>query len=193
MIRGANADIAFINKSGVRKNLYIAPGKTRRTVTYADLFEMLPFDDRLYCYEITYAELLDVLMFSTDDGGYSLLTCMTGLDCYYTDDPASGTTGKHAAKIINTLIKDGTTIYQDGKWQDGWDTKKVRIVVSEYLANADKSYTGAVNPLYTYNETDRLISSDQIQRTSVIEALEEEAAENNGLLHVDSQPYYHYR
>ncbi len=192
MLSGADVDVAFINKSGYRTELNITGGKDRRKVTEGDMFAMLPFDDRLYCYEITYKEFKDVLDFSLNDG-YSLLTCMTGIDCYFIDDPEDNSGGEYPKKLIDALVKDDMLIFYQGKWREGWDEKKVRITANDYAATPEESSSGESNPLFGYNETDRLLSDDLIQRTCVINALKEAAAQNDGHLDVDGEPHFLYK
>lgn len=193
MNRSVGADVAFINRYGIRYSLYIDEGEDRRTVTKLDLFTMLPFDDRMYVYEITYAELLDVFDFSMNGRGYSLLTCMSGIDCYFKDDPEDDGSRGYMDTVVDALVKDGDPIYHDGEWKDGWENKKLKIVVPDFAAEAENNNGGTENPFLKYNETDRLISRDRYLRNSVIEVLEDEAAANEGHLNVDTKPHFIYR
>lgn len=192
LIRGANVDVAFMNKSGVRANLYIPKGEDHRNVTLKDLFSMVPFDDIVYIYELTYEDLLNVMEFSMNGGGSGLLSCVTGIDCHFIDDPDDDGGGEYPIRKIKSLVKDGEVIYQDGQWMDGWDRKTLKIAVPEYVATAATNKAGDPNPLYAYNDTNRLISKDQILRDCVVKGLESEAKEKNGHLNVDTQTHFIY-
>ncbi|MCR4655965.1 MAG: 5'-nucleotidase C-terminal domain-containing protein [Lachnospiraceae bacterium] len=191
MRRSVDADVAFINRSGIRYSLYI-DDVDRRTVTKLDLFSMLPFDDRLYVYEITYGELLDVFDYSMNGRGRSVLTYMSGIDCYFRDDPEDDGSGEYPDTMVDALVKDGVTVYHDGEWKDGWENEKLKLVVIDYSAEAEDNNNGTENPLRRYNETDRLISKEGYLRECVIETLEDEAAANDGHLHVDTEPHFIY-
>ena len=195
MRRAADADVAFINISGVREDLEVPEGSGRRPVTLMDIYSMLPFDDLMYVYEITYEELVDVLKYSLNSNGWSLLTCMTGMDCYFTDDPTDdGSSGsKYKRKILNALVKDGEVIWKEGQWTEGWKDKKLRLVTTDFSGTTNRNRGGMDNPLCAYNGTERLVSDDMVLRDCVTEALKEEAAENGGYLHVDTEPHYKYK
>ena len=192
MRSAAGADAAFVNKAGVRTNLYLSDGSDRHEVTYYDIYALLPFDDRMYVYDITYGELLDVFDFGMNGGGWSLLTCMTGIDCFFRDDPAADQSGKYKVTMVDALVKDGVPIYHDGQWEDDWENRKLRIAVIDIAAEAEANRQGEKNPLYTFNDTERLVSNDRLLRDAVIEALEAEAAENNGHLHVRTDTCFRY-
>ena len=192
MRRGADVEVAFTNKSGVRADLEIPEGSDRRTVTQLDMYSMLPFDDRMYVYELTYGDLLDVLSFGMNGGGWTLLTCMTGIDCYFKVDPASDPAKKYKDSMVDALVKDGELIYHDGRWREGWKEKKVRVGVVDFAAEAEKTKQGKVNPLHAINETDQLLENDRPVRDYVIEGFEAEAAENNGHLHTDDRCCYRF-
>ena len=187
----ADVDVAFINKSGVRGNYYIDEGD-RRTVTVLDMYDMCPFDDHVYCYELTYAELLDVINFTMNGSGRGLLTSQCGIDCYYIDDPNDDGSGKYPWQMVDALVKDGTLIYKDGQWIDDWDSRKVKIGVLDYAAKAESNTNGDPNPLYGYNNTSRLYSTELLYRDCVIDGLKEEAESGNGHLYVDTQPHFIY-
>ena len=190
--RNTGSEVAFINKSGTRGNLFL-DGAERRTVTMGDMFSMLPFDDRLYEYELSYEELLGVLRFGMNGGGWTMLTCMTGIDCYFTDDPAGDPNKKYKDRMVQALVRDGELIYRDGRWKDGWKDKKVKVAVIAFSAEAEKTKQGTVNPLYGYNETDRLLADDKLLRDCVVEGLRAEAKENDGHLSVDHDTCYKYK
>ena len=188
-----NVDVAFINKSGVRSNLYLADGHERRDVTLYDLFSMMPFDDRLYEYEMTYGDLKNVIDFSLNGGGWALLTNMSGIDCYFVDDPDSVPGSKYAQTMVDALVKDGELIYHNGKWMEGWEDKKVRVCVNDLAAEAEADRAGTLNPLYAMNDTDKLLSNDILVRDAMIKGLEIEAKAAEGHLHVNDDTCFKYR
>lgn len=190
--RSTGAEVALINTSGTRGNLYLTEGSDRRTVTLGDMFTMMPFDDRLYEYDLTYGELLDVLNFGLNGSGWTLLTCMTGIDCYFEDDPSVAQDGKYKTTVVTALVKDGELIYHNGRWKEGWEDKKVRVATVEYAATAEKTKSGH-NPLPDYNETDRLKANDKLVRDCITEGLKAEAKENGGKLSIDHETCYKYK
>ena len=67
-------------------------GQATRDITYADVYDIFPFNNYLYVYQITYAELL-----------------------YYTRKEGISTSGKtYFDDAVHSLVKDGTTIYEAG-------------------------------------------------------------------------------
>ena len=194
MMLGADVDVAIINRSGVRTNLFMDEGEDKRPVTKLDMFSMLPFDDAVYCYEMTYADLLNVLEFSMNGGGFNLLSCVKGIDCYAVHDPDDDGSGKYPRMKVGALVRDGDLIYKDGKWFNGWENKTLRLAAPEYSATAKaNSKDGSANPLYEYNSTDRLISNDMLLRDCVIDGLTKEAEANSGHLDVDNRTHVIYR
>ena len=193
MRRGADADVAIINKSGVRYALYIPEGKERHTVTQLDLYSMMPFDDRLYVYEATYGELLDVLSFSMNGGGWTLMTCMTGIDCWFRDDPAGDPDSKYRQTMVDALVMDGELIYHGGRWKEGWKDRTLRLAVIDFAAEAEATKQGVVNPLSSLNGTERMLENDRLVRDYVREGLTAEAAESGGHLHTDSKICFRYQ
>jgi hypothetical protein len=191
LIRGTDADVALINNYSYRTDFALPEGEGRYSVTMGDLFNILPYDDWLDCYEITYGELLDVLDFSLNDG-YKLYTCMTGIDCYFIDAP-EGSSGEEGTKMVDAMVKDNELIYYKGKWKKDWDTKKVQILTINFAATTEEGLNGVPNPLFGYIGTDRFLSDDLEERTCVLNGLKEEAAQNDGHLHVDERPHFLYK
>ena len=162
-------------------------------ITLGDMYAMLPFDDGIYCFELTYGELADVFRYAMTNSGRSLLTRMSGIDCYFEEEPVEeGSEKVHGKNTLKALDKDGQLVWKDGVVQDGWKDKKVVLAVSEFVATTerDDEDTGLKNPLCAYSATDRLISDNMKLRESVIKALSGEAKENDGLLHVDTKPHF---
>lgn len=141
---------------------------------------MFPFNNLTYVYEITYADLLRLFTYSLTNGGRSLFTFMSGIDCAYRD------------YSVVSLGKDGAVIYQNGKWTGDWATRTLRLAVSEYLATTSRvdNYTGMENPLLQWNGTSRLLSNDRVDNECAVVVLKAEAAASGGLLHIDTTPHF---
>lgn len=177
--RAVGADVAFTNGGALRENYRISSGSTQRSISASDVYEMFPFENRIYLYEITWEELLELLELSLTEEGSSLFTYMTGVYCYYTD------------QTVNALTTaDGQLVYADGVWQEGYQDQTIRLAVNEYMATMEKEYDGRMNPLVLWNETDRLLDSDQVDVDGALTVLTEEASQNDGLLTIDTNAYF---
>ena len=184
------ADVAFMNISGIRGGFKLAPGEERHAVTLGDIYAMVPFDDNVVCLDLTGEELVEVINYSYRYGGWSLLTSMSGLDCYFIEDPDDDGSSEYPAYIPETLVMDGEVIYTNGKLKDEWKDKKFRIAIPAYPAIANRNGKGVDNPLNSYVETDRLVSNDMLVRDAVLEAIRREAAENDGYIPVDTSSHF---
>ncbi len=166
MARSVGADVAFTNNGGIRTTFEVDDEVGYRYISAGDIYTISPFCNAIYSYEITYADLLEILEYSLN-GGSALGLRMSGIDCYYT------------GKTVNALVtSDGTLIYQDGEWVDDWATQTVIVATNEYVATSD-------TPFADWNDTDQLLSKDTIDNEGAIAALKEEAAETGGYLYVD--------
>ncbi len=177
--RIGDADVAFVNSGGVRTSFPLG-NQPRRDITVADIYEMFPFNNLTYVYEISYAELLRLFTYSLTNGGRGLFSFMSGIDCGYRD------------YSVVSLRKDGAVIYQDGRWTDDWATRTLRLAVSEYLATTSRvdNYTGMENPLLQWNGTPRLLSNDLVDNENAVRVLREEAAASGGRLYIDASAHY---
>lgn len=182
--RIGNADIGFVNNGGVRTAFPLHGAKTR-DITVSNIYEMFPFNNLIYVYELTYADLLQLMEYSMTKSGAMLLSRMVGIDCYITVNAGESYT-------LRSLVKDGTTIYADGHWTDGWADRTVRVAVSQFVATGDRvdKATGLHNPLVKWNDTPRLKSKDHVDNESAVRILTEEAQRNNGLITVDVAPHF---
>ena len=177
--RTGEAEVAFVNGGGVRTVLMLN-GQDRRDITVSDVYEMFPFNNTTYVYQITYEDLLRVFEYSVTSAGSSMFTGMVGIDCHCNYNS------------VVTLVKDGTVIYHKKKWTGDWASRTVTLAVSEYLATnlrAD-SYTGIDNPLPEWNDTPRLLSNDRIDNEYAVRVLKEEAAASGGLLYIDPATHF---
>ncbi len=179
----AGADIAFMNEGGIRRDVTIPDGEDRKAITLSDVFTIFPFGNPIYCYEITWEELKQALDYSLTKAGKTLFTEMTGAVCCYT-----GTT-------VNAIINaDGRTVYANGRWKDGWKDKKVRVAMSTFLATSQRlAEDGTPNPFVAWNDTDRLISKEQIDNECAPDVLRAWARDNGGCLDVSMEPCFQER
>ena len=176
--RIGDADVAFVNSGGVRT--YFTLNGSRRDITVANVFEMFPFDNEIYVYRLTYAELLHVFEYSLTSGGNALFSRMTGIDCYF------------SGRTVVKLVKDGTTIYSNGSWTGNWASQNVIMAVSSYVATTERTdySTGTPNPCIEWNSTSRLLDNSQIDNVSAVRVLKEEAAKSGGLLYIDTTAHF---
>ena len=188
--RIGEADVAFVNSGGVRTTFPLN-GAATRDITVANVYEIFPFNNIVYVYDLSYAELLQVFEYSMTSGGRSLYTYMTGLDCRYTVTDY----GEYTTSEVYSLSKDGVVIYQAGKWTGDWADRRVTLAVSEYVATTARTdyYTNLPNPLIVWNLTSRLISSDMVDNENAIRVLRAEAAASGGLLSIDLDTHFTVR
>ena len=112
--------------------------------------------------------------------GGSLFTGMAGIDCHYRGNE------------VVSLAKDGSVIYQDGKWTGGWASRTVVLAVSEFLATSQRvdEYSGLGNPLPEWNGTPRMLGNGLIDNENAIRVLREEAAASGGRLYIETRPHF---
>ena len=182
--RIGDAEIGFVNNGGVRTSFPLN-GAAQRNITVSNVYEVFPFDNLIYVYELTYADLLTLLEYSMTKQGAMLLSRQVGIDCYLTVNADESYT-------LRSLVKDGTTIYADGRWTEGWADRTVRVAVSQFVATSNRvdKATGLHNPLLEWNNTPRLKSKDRVDNEHAVRILTEEARRNGGLLSVDVAPHF---
>lgn len=177
--RIVGADVGFVNKGGLRTDLPLEEGADKRIITRSDMYTMFPFNNEIYCFELTYEELLTALEYALTDKGSTLLSHMSGIDCYFTD------------RTVNAIVtKDGEAIYVDGVWKDGWKDRTLRVGLCDYVAKTDKPDSGLSNPFAAWTGTYRQIVTDQIDNLGSIEVLSAEAEANDGYLFIDTAPHF---
>lgn len=177
--RIGDADVAFVNAGGIRTTFPLG-GQNRRDITVANVYEMFPFSNTTYIYDISYADLLELLEYAMTSGGQSLFSRMTGIDCWF------------SGYSVLSLRKDGQVIWQQGGWTEDWASRRLRLAVSEYLATSPRQdyYTGIENPLLEWNGTPRLLSSDLVDNENAVRVLKAEAADSGGRLYIDTDPHF---
>lgn len=166
--RATGSAVSFTNQGGIRASFYISG--TQRYITKGDIYTIAPFDNLLYVYDVTYAQLLDILNFAVGQGR-NLGLRMSGIDCYY----QSGS--------VSALVLDGECIYKNGKWQEGRAQQTLRISANEFVA------TSSGTPFSSLNQSNALVSASHVDNKSFIRVLEEEGRQNDGFLFVDRQPH----
>lgn len=174
-----DADVAFVNAGGVRTYFSLG-GQSRLDITVSNVYEMFPFSNTVYVYNITYGDLLKVFEYSMTYQGQVLFSRMTGMDCCF-----------NGSNIIS-LKKDGTVIYQNGTWTGDWASYTTVLAVSEYVATTQRidSATGLKNPLIEWNSTSKLISNDLVDNENAVRVLREEAAASGGHLYIDTAAHF---
>lgn len=185
--RIGGADVAFVNSGGIRTTFPLN-GQSRRDITVANIYEMFPFSNAVYVYQISCAELLELFEYSMTSGGQALFSSMTGIDCYFKETNY----GSYSTYSVQSLSLGGTVIYQSGTWTSGWASRSITLAASEYLATTERTdyYTGKPNPLIGWNATSRLVSSDMIDNVDGVRVLREEASSSGGLLRIDTAPHF---
>ncbi len=177
--RAVGAEVGFVNSGGIRTDLVITSG-WRRLLTVSDMYTMFPFNNRLYCYELTYEDFLTLLRYALTESGGSLLSRMTGIECYYIGEE------------VQAIVRDGKAIYADNEWQGGWKDRKIRVGVSEFVATSNRVAGTMQNPLVAWSKTSRLISSDLIDAEGAFQVLDAESEANHWELSVDKTAYFVY-
>ena len=152
--------MGFVNSAGLRTNLPLEEGADRRDITVSDVYEMFPFGNGIYCYELTYEDFLQVLNYSLTKSGKTLLSQLWGNTCYYTGQTV------HAIATA-----DGEVVYANGEWKDGWKDRKLKVALSEYVAITDRISDGMSNPFVGWNSTSRLVSNEAVDNISALEVL----------------------
>jgi len=151
MRRHLNTDVAFLNSGGIRKNL--AAGLVKKM----DIFEILPFDNKLVTFNITGAELIQIAEKNVglESGSYQGSLQIAGLTYCWSGD---STSFKVSDIRVNGVPIDASKIYSVGS--------------IDYVAvsNADK-YFGFVPQ--NINDTEQGLTQvilDEVIKAKVIES-----------------------
>ena len=179
--RMAGAEIGMLNSGGIRASFAIPEGQDTRVITLEDIYQMLPFDNDICLYEITYEELKKVLEYSLTRGGKIMISEASGIICYYTNQTVQA-----------ILTDDGDVIYEHEYWKEGWREKKVRVAMPVFLSTTKRQDrdTGMVNPFWEWKDTFRKLPYHESQIEGTLRVLTAEAAENDGYLFIDTKPHY---
>ncbi len=180
-----SAVAAFYNNGGIRTTFTIPEGQTQRTITAGDIYQINPFCNYWYIYEITGAELAQQLINGFEGmGNYG--DQMSGLTFTYTQTEKSGGDSSSRAggpggpsktsydyTIESITLSDGTSV-------DPKDTSTTyKVCISNYSATLEGSVFENKEPLYPATEA-------PIDNVTIISLLREEGEKNGGLLSVDT-------
>ena len=166
--RATGSEVSFTNSGGIRTSFYVNYGT--RPITMGDIYTIAPFNNLLYVYDLSYAELLSVLQYAVGRGS-GLGLRMSGIDCYYT------------GSSVTALVRQGECIYLDGVWKEDWAARTVRVSANEFIA------TSSGTPFYQWNTTGRFVDNELTDNESFIAVLRAEGEANNGFLYVDPEPH----
>lgn len=164
MNRATGAKVSFTNSGGIRTNFYMTNGSDTRKITKGDIYTIAPFNNQLYVYDVTYADLKEVLDFTVKTAN-SLALRMSGVTAYYNGD------------TVQTIILDGTPVYQNGSWLKDKSTA-IRISTNQYMGTTSNT------PFLKWKP----VSTSAIDNESFMKVLEEEGTANGGALAVRTEP-----
>ena len=119
----ATGSLVGVNNSGGIRTTFLLSGSARRSVTKGDLYTMLPFDNQIYVFRVTYETLYDTL---SSDRNY-----MYGVDLY-----------------DNALVIDGACVYLNGTWAEGWKTATTLVSVNEYVSTSNSRFVAWIDAGY---------------------------------------------
>jgi 2',3'-cyclic-nucleotide 2'-phosphodiesterase (5'-nucleotidase family) len=205
---------AFYNNGGIRTTLKIADGETTRTITAGDIYQINPFCNSWYIYEVTGAELAQQLINGfTNMGNYG--DQMSGLTFTYTQKEvaSSSSNGSGSQGGAGSQGSGSGAPAGDGKGAGGaggpaggpgggsrksYEYTITSITLSDgtvvdvndtettYLV-CTSSYSGTLAGGVFENKTPVYpITEAPVDNVTIIELLREEAAANNGLISVDT-------
>ncbi len=179
---------AFYNNGGIRTSLSIAEGESGRVITAGDIYQINPFCNAWYIYEVTGAELKQQLINGfTNMGNYG--DQMSGLTFTYTQTekessgeeekggpaggPGGGSRKSYDYEILSITLSDGTVVDPDD------DETTYLVCTSSYSGTLKGGVFENKTPLYP-------IAEAPVDNVTIIELLREEAAGNDGHISVDT-------
>ncbi len=181
---------AFYNNGGIRTSFSIEEGESSRTITAGDIYQINPFCNYWYIYEVTGAELARQLIDGFEGmGNYG--DQMSGLTFTYTQTekesdetkeeekggPQGGPGGPNRKSYDYTIE---SIILSDGTIVDPTDTVTTyKVCISNYSATLAGSVFENKEPLYPASEA-------PVDNVTIIELLREEGKANGGLISVDT-------
>lgn len=144
--KAMDAQVGVINSTGVRCGFLMGDDEEKHYLTGADIYTMFPFKNRLFVYEITYEQLLDLCSkVALNDHSYLGLS---GVDIYYEDEDR---------KKPVELYLDGEMIYEN-EWKADKFTK-VRVAVADFIAAFDNLCFKDLTPI---NESENVVDSKKV-------------------------------
>ena len=115
----SGAQIAFQNGGGVRTSI------PKGEITVGDMYEVMPFDNTLYTFDMTGEQIKEVLengIMNTDIGWVQL----SGIVVKYDSTKPAG------QRVLEMTLKDGTPIEMD---------KTYKVVTNDFMATGGDNYT----------------------------------------------------
>ncbi|MDE2663420.1 MAG: bifunctional UDP-sugar hydrolase/5'-nucleotidase [Gemmatimonadota bacterium] len=114
----SGADVALMNNGGIRRSLPAGP------ITFADLFELQPFNNMLVRHTMTGAQLLRTLEHSARGGDVDLHA--SGIVVRYNPGAPRG------ERILNVTFDDGSTLRPEGRYV---------VAANDFIAGGGGGYT----------------------------------------------------
>ncbi|MYE35186.1 MAG: bifunctional metallophosphatase/5'-nucleotidase [Gemmatimonadales bacterium] len=114
----SGADVALMNNGGIRRSLPAGP------VTFADLFELQPFNNMLVRHTMTGAQLLRTLEHSAREGDVDLHA--SGITVRY--DPAAPL----GERILDVTLDDGSPLTPEGRYV---------VTANDFISGGGGGYT----------------------------------------------------
>lgn len=161
MNRGTGSLVSVTNSGGIRTTFKLPKGSDTRDITVGDIYTMMPFDNHLFIYRVTCAELFEAIKKDT-------LNYIYGVDWY-----------------PNALVVGGTCVYKDGVWLGDWETREVLVSVNEYVATINSIYLDWAEDGKLIDEV------SYIDNITMIDALRAVSAENDGYIPTDTENHRH--
>jgi small GTP-binding protein len=93
--------------------------------------------------------------------------------------------------FVNAIVKDGTPLYANGKWNIDEKNTTLTVCLSEFCSTKSAPDSGLDNPFVEWRKTDRLLENYRIDQEVSVETLRKWAAENNGIIPVDEETHLH--
>ncbi|MDE2878535.1 bifunctional UDP-sugar hydrolase/5'-nucleotidase [Candidatus Palauibacter soopunensis] len=116
--QASGADVALMNNGGIRRSLPAGP------ITFADLFELQPFNNMLVRHTMTGAQLLRTLEHSARDGDVDLHA--SGITVRYDPDAPLG------ERILDVTLDDGSPLRPEGRYV---------VTANDFIATGGGGYT----------------------------------------------------
>ena len=163
-----NTVASFYNKGGIETSFYIPGGEERRDITVNDIFTITSYGNCLLVYELTGSEIARQIQdgFKNDVYGDQ----MSGLTFEYIDHRQEE---RKDIEIVSITLSDGTKVDPEDR------STLYRVVTTNYNAQVKGSVFDGKTPVVPMEDA-------PIDNISFVEILKQEAAENNGYIHVDT-------
>jgi len=165
MNRSTGTDIAITNSGGIRTNFLFEEGETSREITVGDLYTMQPFGNTVPVFEVTAAQLWDIMSYLANDEKENMQMNGAVVSYYYDKEDD-----------MNVLYK---VVMDDGTVLDALDTK------TTYLVSTNQYIAGLVEGPFAGLEG---ADNGSVDAELFMAELYDESDANNGMLYVDTTP-----